>query len=145
MPNIRWLIRFITALHRFVYLATDGRIGGGTFGREFVLLHHQGRKSGRSYITPLLCIEVEAGFAVMASNGGDPRFPSWWLNLEQQPLTRLQHRRRKLEVRARVALGAERERLWDQLMRAYPFFDRYEARAGHELPLVVLERVARPE
>ena len=141
MPNIRWLLRIITALHRFVYLATDGRIGGGTFGREFVLLHHTGRKSGRAFITPLLCIEVEGGFAVAASNAGDPRFPAWWLNLQQQPLTRLQHRRLKLRVRARKAEGEERRVLWDRLMAAYPFFDRYAARAGREVPVVVLERL----
>ena len=101
MPNIRWLIRLITAFHRTVYLATDGRIGGGTFGREFVLLHHVGRVSGRDFTTPLLCIEIDQGFAVVASNAGDPRFPSWWLNLEQRPTARVQHRRRKLEVRVR--------------------------------------------
>jgi deazaflavin-dependent oxidoreductase (nitroreductase family) len=143
MPNIRWLIRLITRLHRFVYLVTDGRIGGGTLGREFILLHHVGRKSGRAFTTPLLCIEIEEGFAVMASNAGDPRFPSWWLNLEQDPVTRVQHRRRKLRVRARKALGEEREALWGRLMRAYPFFDRYEARAGREIPVVVLS--AQPE
>jgi len=138
MPNIRWLIRLITTLHRFLYLATDGRLGGGTLGREFILLHHIGRKSGRAFITPLLCIEIAEGFAVMASNAGDPRFPSWWLNLERHPVTRVQHRRRKLVVRARKALGEERQALWDRLMHAYPFFDSYEARAGRELPVVVL-------
>ena len=76
MPNVRWLIRLITILHRLTYTLTDGRLGGGTFGREFLLLHHVGRKSGRAYRTPLICIEIEGGFAVTASNGGDRRFPA---------------------------------------------------------------------
>ncbi len=139
MPNIRWLIGLITALHRFVYRVTDGRIGGGTLGREFLLLHHVGRKSGQAYTTPLICIELEKGYAVAGSNGGDARFPNWWLNLQAQPHTRMQHRRRHLQVVARRAEGEERERLWAELMRAYPFFDRYAARAGREIPVVVLE------
>ena len=142
IPNIRWLIRLITFLHRLTYVLTDGRLGGGALGREFVLLHHVGRKTGRHYRTPLLCVEIEGGFAVAASNGGDPRFPSWWRNLERVSVTRLQHRRRKLEVGVREAQGAEREALWGKLLAAYPFFDRYKARAGREIPVVVLEEKA---
>ena len=139
MPNIRWLIGLITKVHRFVYLATGGWIGGGFLGMEFLLLHHRGRKSGRIFITPLLCIETETGFAVAGSNGGDVRFPAWWRNLQADPRVRVQHRRRHLAAVARKAEGAERKLLWERLMASYPFFDRYAEKAGREIPVVVLQ------
>ena len=143
MPNIRWLIALLTVLHRFVYLVTDGRIGAAGLGRKFLLLRHVGRKSGREYVVPLLCVEDAGRFVVVGSNGGDVRNPAWWLNLEARPQARIQYRRERREVLARKALGEERERLWARCLAAYPFYDRYEGRAGREIPVVVLDpRVA---
>lgn len=139
MPNIPWLIRLITVLHRAIYLGTRGFLGGSSLGMQFLLLHHVGRRSGRAYVTPLLCIETERGYAVAASNAGDPRPPAWWLNLRARPLAHVQHKRRQLDVVAREAQGAERKALWEALMQSYPFFDRYAERAGREIAVVVLE------
>ena len=144
MPNIRWLIRLITIVHRWIYITTRGFLGGGTLGMEFLLLHHVGRRSGRTYITPLLCIETDGGYAIAASNGGDPREPSWWKNLQARPRTHIQHRRRHLDVSVRQAEGEERERLWKALGESYSFFDRYAETAGREIPVVVLEPLAEP-
>lgn len=145
MPNIRWLIRLITVLHRFLYLGTRGLLGGAALGMQFLLLHHLGRKSGRAFVTPLLCVETPDGFAVAGSNGGDVRPPGWWRNLEAQPRTRIQYKRRHLDVLARKAEGEERKQLWDRLMRSYPFFDRYAETAGREIPVVVLEPASATE
>ena len=139
MPNIRWLIRLITVLHRWLYLGTRGFLGGAGLGMEFLLLHHVGRRSGRRYVTPLLCIEAGDGFALAASNGGDPREPAWWRNLQADPQAHVQFRRRHLDVVARAAQGEERERLWRALGESYRFFDRYEETSGREIAVVVLE------
>ena len=89
---------------------------------EFLLLHHRGRKSGRPFITPLLCIETDTGFVVAASNGGDPRFPAWW----QKTVLEVQERWPKVldfmqnnpwGQRIRAALEGQQEAFVDRLQQ----------------------------
>jgi deazaflavin-dependent oxidoreductase (nitroreductase family) len=143
MPNIRWLIRLISVVHRWLYRLTGGILGSGIL-KHFLLLSHTGRKSGRVYETPLLCLPDGGRFIVVGSNGGDPRPPSWWLNLQAEPRTRIRYRTRRLEVTAREAQGEERERLWQRCLEYYPKFARYRETAGREIPVVVLEPFSPP-
>ena len=81
MPNIRWLIALITALHRFVYRMSGGWIGGRLPGQRFLLLTTRGRRTGLERTQPLLYVRDGDDFVVVGSNGGDDRPPAWWLNL----------------------------------------------------------------
>ena len=138
-PNIRWCLALITSLHRFFYRATGGRLGHA-FGRtSFLLLSHTGRRSGLEYTTPLLYVGDGERFVVVASNAGDERFPSWWLNLQASPEARVQLRNRRVAVRTRRASPEECERLWPQLVDAYRWFDEYREHTRREIPVVILE------
>jgi deazaflavin-dependent oxidoreductase (nitroreductase family) len=144
VPNIRWLLALITALHRWMYRATNGAIGHRLplVDWRSLLLTHTGRKSGRVFTIPLLYISDGTRFIVVGSNAGDAKPPAWWLNLEARPEARVQAGALQTAVRARLAQGEERARLWAALVANYRDYARYErkTRGARELPVVVLER-----
>ena len=143
MPNIRWLLAWITALHRWLYRATRGAIGHRIplLDWSSLLLTHTGRKTGAAHTIPLLYVPDGERFVVVGSNAGDPKPPAWWRNLQAHPEARVQVGARELAVRARLARGEERARLWAVLVANYRDYARYErkTRGGRELPVVVLE------
>ena len=140
MPNIRWLIALTTALHRFVYQATGGRLGSRLGGRPMLLLDNVGRRTGELRRTPLLFVEDAGRFVVVASNGGDDRSPAWWLNLRARPETRIQVGTAFHPVRARAADPREAAALWPKLEAYYPAYAEYRQRTRREIPVVILER-----
>lgn len=142
MPNIRWLLALITSVHRFLYQASDGRIGHQAPGYQFLLLGCRGRKSGREYVTPLLYVPDGGRFVVVGSNAGDTRDPGWWTNLRANPAAWVQVGRERKPVRAREAEPAEFAVIWPQVVSVYRSFERYKARAGRPIPLVLLEPTA---
>jgi deazaflavin-dependent oxidoreductase (nitroreductase family) len=146
VPNIRWLLAWITALHRWLYRATRGVIGHRIplLDWRSLLLTHRGRKSGRVFTIPLLYVPDGPRFVVVGSNAGDAKPPAWWLNLQAHPDARAQVGARELAVRARLAQGEERARLWSLLVANYRDYARYErkTRGTRELPVVVLEPTA---
>lgn len=105
-----------------------------------LLLTTTGRKSGKPRSLPLIYGEAGGAYVVVASKGGLPNHPIWYLNLEADPDCELMVGPRRVCARARIAEGAERERLWKQMARIYPPYDEYQKRAGKRtIPVVVLE------
>jgi len=139
-PNSRRLLAGITRVHRWLYLRSRGRIGARAGGLRFLLLWHVGRKTGRRRAAPLLYVEDEGRFVVVASNAGDPRDPAWWQNLRARPEAEIQVGSERVSVRAHAAEGAERERLWAKLVAANPQYPEYQRRTRRPIPIVVLER-----
>ena len=142
MPNIRWLLALITHVHRFLYRATNGRIGSKAGEKKMLLLTTIGRRSGKPRVVPLLYDEDGDRFVVIGSNAGDTRHPAWWLNLRSNPEAEIQIGPHLTEVRARAATGEEYDRLWTTLVSEYRWYDDYRARAGREIPVILLERRA---
>jgi deazaflavin-dependent oxidoreductase (nitroreductase family) len=84
--------------------------------------------------------ELGDSIAVFASKGGAPTHPAWYLNLLAHPETTVEIGRESRAVRARVATGAERDRIWGEQKRVMPGFAEYEKTAGdREIPVIVLE------
>ena len=107
------------------------------------ILTTTGRKSGRSFDTPIFYFRDGDAFYVIGSKGGAPQHPLWFFNLQAKPEASVTVHRTKVLVRARVAEGAERARLWAFAAVAYPPYDDYQAKAGsREIPVVVLEKRA---
>ncbi|HSI80264.1 MAG TPA: nitroreductase family deazaflavin-dependent oxidoreductase [Solirubrobacterales bacterium] len=128
-------------LHTLAYRATRGLVGHRIpgLGAPILLLEHVGAKSGRRRTTPLLYIRDGDNVAVIASKGGFPRHPAWFHNLRAHPEVEIQVGSERRAVRARVAAGAERERLWRQAVEHYRPYADYQARTDREIPVVVLE------
>ena len=107
-----------------------------------LLLVASGRKSAQRFIFPLFYGEDGDSFIVVASKGGAPQHPSWYLNLQAQPEAEVHVGTRKLRVRARTAMGAERTRLWAKALEFWPPYADYQVKAGQrEIPVVVLDPV----
>jgi deazaflavin-dependent oxidoreductase (nitroreductase family) len=139
VPNIRWLLALITAVHRFVYHASGGRLGAKLGDKPMLLLENVGRKSGELRRTPLLYIEDAGRWIVVASNMGDPKPPAWWLNLQARPESRIRVGPAFHEVRARQAEPVEAADLWPKLDSYYPSYADYRAKVEREIPVVILE------
>jgi deazaflavin-dependent oxidoreductase (nitroreductase family) len=139
MPNIRWLLALITAIHRWIYVKSGGRIGHTLIGKRMLLLESVGRKSGALRVTPLLYVEDGDACVIVASNMGDARFPAWWYNLQAKPEVAVRLGRRRVPVRARRAGADEEDRLWPRLEASYSYYPEYRARAGREIPVVILD------
>ena len=125
--------------HTFLYRRTGGRIGGGLGQVATLLLDHVGAKSGTLRTTPLLYVRDGENLAVVASKGGFPKNPAWFYNLRANPVTYVQVGPERRRVRARVATGEERARLWEHAVRVWPGYEDYRARTDREIPIVVLE------
>ena len=137
MANWSW----VTAIHREVYRATGGRVGARLAGMNMLLLTTTGRKSGKPRTLPLACFEDGDDLVVVASNGGQGRDPAWWLNLKVDPRAGVILGRDERRVRATLAVGSERERLWPWLKARNPAYVKYEKKTDREIPVVVLRTV----
>ncbi len=118
----------------------DSSVAGGKGLLPTLLLTTTGRKSGEPRPLPLIYKKVGENFVIIASKGGAPSHPSWYLNLQANPECEVQAGRDVCRARARTAQGAERDDLWGQLAEIYPPYNDYQKSAGgREIPVVVLE------
>lgn len=137
MPN--WIV--FTRAHCTIYRGTRGLIGGSLLGIQMLLLTTRGRKSGRDRTLPLAFVEYKGDLVIVASNGGSPRPPAWWLNLQDAPTARVQVGGERFEVAWRTAPAAERMEYWRKLQAAIPAYRMYRVRTEREIPIVLLRRL----
>lgn len=120
----------------------DASLGGGKGMLTTLLLTTTGRKSGRQLIIPLIYRPTDSGgFCVIASKGGAPAHPAWFLNLEADPNVTIQVASDKYRARARIAEGDEREQLWNRMVDYYAPYTDYQAATQRQIPVVVLQPV----
>ena len=142
MPS-DFAMKSMNRFHRSLLAVSRGRLGWKAGGMPVLELTTVGRRSGEKR-TSMLTSPVQSGEAivVVASRGGDPVHPAWFLNLRDQPQVEVvwkgQPRR---PMTARVAEGEEREQLWSRIMADFPHYGSYQAKTTRLIPLVVLEPV----
>jgi deazaflavin-dependent oxidoreductase (nitroreductase family) len=123
------------------YVGSGGSDGYVWRGATILLLTSTGRKTGTQHRTALIYREDGDNYVIVASKGGAPKHPAWYLNIEANPDVRLQVKDEEFAGRARPAEGAERERLWKLMNEQWPAYDSYQAKTDREIPVVVIERV----
>ncbi|MCW1428794.1 nitroreductase family deazaflavin-dependent oxidoreductase [Novosphingobium sp. JCM 18896] len=128
--------------HVEAYRATGGETGYIWNNATTLLLTTKGRKSGEDKTVPLIFVGDGPNYVIIASLGGAPKHPVWYLNLEAEPLVTLQVKDKVFQARAHTAPSPERERLWAKAVEAWPQYDDYQAKTDREIPVVVLEPVA---
>jgi deazaflavin-dependent oxidoreductase (nitroreductase family) len=146
-PVVPRVIRAMARAQVKVFRLTNGRIGskwriGAGFRKPVptLLLDHVGRRTGRSFTTPLLYLADGPNVVVVASQGGLPKHPQWFHNLVATPEARVHVKKeRPRPVRARVADPDERAELWPRLVALYADFATYQATTDREIPVMVLE------
>ena len=110
-------------------------------GFPTLLLTTRGRKTGKLRRTALIYGRDKSTYLLVASNGGSPRHPLWYLNLKENPVVELQVHGDKFSARARTATPEEKKRLWQLMIKIFPRYDQYQVKAGRNIPLVILEPV----
>jgi F420H(2)-dependent quinone reductase len=137
---ISTLERIGLTAHQWLYEKSDGRIGASIAGRPMLLLRHVGRETGQPRTSALLYVRDGDNYAVIASKGGDPKHPGWFHNVTASPDVEIQIGRRRIPVRARVAEGDERARIWARANEVNKGgYDVYQTRTDRTIPVVVLE------
>lgn len=121
------------------YQETGGEEGYLWNGVPILLLITTGRKSGEPRTTPLIFGRDGDAYVVIASVGGAPRHPAWYLNLVADPNVSIQVRDEHLAAVARTASDAEKDRLWGVMQDLWPNFDVYQSRTTRDIPVVVIE------
>jgi deazaflavin-dependent oxidoreductase (nitroreductase family) len=124
------------------YEATNGQEGGTLNGKPVILMTYKGVKSGKIRKTPLMRIEHNGTYAVVASKAGASTHPYWYYNIVANPLVELQDGALKQDMRVREVFGPEKDEWWKRADAAYSEFPAYRARAGREIPVLVLEPLA---
>lgn len=122
-----------------MYHRTDGRIGANLLRFPAALLTTTGRKSNQPRTTAMLYLRDGEKVILPATFGGRDEDPLWYRNVKENPGVRVQIRAERLDLVARDATDAERERYWPPLMRMYPPYRNYREAADRVVPLVVCE------
>ena len=121
------------------YEATDGKKGGDLRGRPVIILTSVGAKTGKLRKTPLMRVEHEGSYAVVASLGGAPKHPVWYFNLKENPHVELQDGATKRDYMAREVTGDEKALWWDRAVATWPDYARYQKKTDRQIPVFVLE------
>ncbi len=127
------------AEHTRQYLATDGEEGHIWHGAPTLALTTTGRRTGIPRRTMLIYGRDGDRYLVVASKGGAPEHPAWYLNLDADPQVEVQVLDDVFPAVARTVTGEERERLWALMRRIWPAYDEYQARTEREIPVVLLD------
>jgi deazaflavin-dependent oxidoreductase (nitroreductase family) len=137
----RKLFSVFVKVNLALYRATGGKVGGTFGGAPVLLLTTTGRRSGKRRTTPLLYLSEGSDVVVVASYGGAPKHPAWYLNLRANPEVEVQIGREIERRRARAATAEERSRLWPRVVAMNPSYATYQQRTEREIPVVILAPV----
>ena len=134
------IVRLLGRMHVRIYRLTGGRFVGRVGKAPILLLTTTGQRSGQPRTAPLLYLRDGERLGIVASFGGHPKHPVWYLNLTANPEVQLQVGRERFAATARTADAEERERLWPQFVEMYPGYAGYQEKTTREIPIVLLTR-----
>jgi deazaflavin-dependent oxidoreductase (nitroreductase family) len=123
------------------YLATDGEDGHLMNGLPCLVLTTTGKKSGEQRQAAVIYGKHGDSYVIIASKGGSDTPPAWFVNLAASGRGHIQVMTDKMDVKMRVAEGAEREQLWDMMAKIFPAYLEYQNKTARQIPVVVLDRV----
>ena len=122
------------------FRANAGRVNGRA---GLILLTTTGAKSGQPRIIPLMRVDDGNRLLAVASKGGAPRHPDWYLNMLAHPEVTIEVGDQKFTAIARVLTGEERERAFKRAVEVFPPYGQYQKKTAREIPVIALERPAK--
>ena len=127
--------------HVRVYRETDGERGyHWRKGSKILILETIGRKSGEPRAMALIFGSDDGRYVIVASKGGNPQHPAWYLNMQEQDEVDVQVLGDRFTATHRDAEGDERERLWEMMVGEWPDYADYQQKTDRQIPVVILER-----
>jgi len=132
--------RTLNRVHRAVLALSGGRLGWTLGSMPVVELHTVGRATGKRRSAMLTApVHRDGRYVLVASKGGSPRHPAWYLNLLENPNVELTVNERTVPMRARTATAEERAELWPRITAEYTGYAGYQRRTAREIPVVICE------
>ncbi len=138
-PPPRWLMKAFTRTHVLLHRLTGGRLFNKLSGDEVCFVTMTGAKSGRTLTIPLMYVPHAEGVLLVASQGGAPKNPVWHRNLVKHPDIQVNHRGRRMKLRARLATPEEKPALWPVCDQHYAPYAEYRERTDRDIPIFVCE------
>lgn len=123
------------------FMESGGQEATELNGRPIILLTTVGAKSGKLRKTPLMRVEHQGEYAVVASLGGAPRHPVWYFNIKKNPRVELQDKTVTKEYDSREVFGEEKAEWWERAVEAFPDYAEYQKKTDREIPVFVLTPV----
>jgi deazaflavin-dependent oxidoreductase (nitroreductase family) len=135
------LIRLLSRIHTHIFQLSGGRIGNQLGKVRILLLTTVGSKSGQKRSVPLAAVTYGNYFIVVASFGGSPKNPSWFVNLRQNPLVIVQVGTKVHQADTWIVETTDKryEVLWGLALKAFNGFETYRRKASRDIPLVIIK------
>jgi deazaflavin-dependent oxidoreductase (nitroreductase family) len=124
--------------HVRVYRETNGEKGYIWNGAPILLLTTKGRKSGQARTIPIIYTPHGDSWVIIASKGGSPTHPAWYLNVLDDPHVEVQVKADRFAATVRTAPSPEREAIWAECLKIWPSYDIYQSRTARQIPVVVI-------
>lgn len=134
------LIRIISKIHGYLYRVSRGRVGGRFFGIEILLLTTIGHKSGRKRIVPLAAIPYYGNYLVVASFGGSPKHPAWFINITHNPNVdiRIGSTTQQGTTSIIESTNSQYKMMWSMAIKQTESFDNYKRSTSRKIPIVLI-------
>lgn len=142
----RIFVNFLTPVDRWLLRQTAGKYSLSGLGAPTLLLTTRGRKTGRPRSSPLLYLQDQHAretLYVVASKGGDPNYPDWYLNLQQHPVAEILAPTLRGTIHSQDLEEPARSMVWQRFTEFHPGFERYAQRIDRDIPIVALTRIDR--
>ncbi len=120
------------------YEASGGAEATSLQGKPVILLTTKGAKTGKLRKTPLMRVEHDGEYAVVASLGGAPKHPVWYYNIKAEPHVELRDGTVNKDYTAREVFGEEKALWWDRAVQVWPDYAEYQKKTDREIPVFVL-------
>ena len=133
-------VKRMSSLHAFLYRTTNGRIGRRLVNNDMLLLTTKGRVTGAEHTVPLLYLREGDRLIAIASYGGRPEHPEWYLNLQAHPHASVQILGDRTNVKAKTMTDREHSDWWPRVVDAYGDYAVYQSRTDRQIPMVWLNR-----
>jgi len=131
--------KYFGGMQTTLYRATGGKLGGTLKGAPVLLLTTKGHKSGQPRTVPLLFLRDADRYYLVASKGGFPTHPAWYLNLSAEPQVHVQLGAEHHDRRARTLSEEEKAAVWPRLVEMWPDYQAYQERTDRSIPVVAIE------
>jgi F420H(2)-dependent quinone reductase len=123
------------------YAESGGKDAADMQGKPIILLTTVGAKTGKLRKTPLMRVEHDGEYAVVASLGGAPKNPVWYYNIAKNPRVELQDGAISRDYDAREVFGEEKATWWERAVEAWPDYAKYQTKTDRQIPVFVLTPV----
>jgi len=121
------------------YESSGGTRGTTLKGVPVVVVTSVGARSGKLRKNPVMRVEHDGKYALIASKGGSPKHPTWYHNLVEHPVVELQDGPIKRQYTVRLAEGEERAQWWQRAVEVWPAYEDYRRKTDREIPVFVAE------